>query len=339
MNYGLIAIYDSDIEYANCLADYFRLKGCLSFEIVVFTRKDSFDSFVKEHNIDILIVDQKLTDTVNFENPSHNLFILCEHQVALQSDVGYLLFKYTSAEELLREIMANYEPTGSTPSIAFSTKQRTQIIGVYSPVCRCGKTSFSLSLAMQYGLKHSCLFLSMDEASPLRHLLYGDGNQTHSKSLDDLLYYYLQSPEVFESRLLSVVTHLNGVDIIPPSDKLAIYHEMPVSDWLSFLKHIINTERYDYIILDFGCISPVYPLLGICNRLYMPELADDEYARDKISLFMDSLHYADPDNNIHFQKVTLPNITYHGCGSEYTYALSMGELAHLTSTMITESDT
>jgi len=45
--------------------------------------------------------------------------------------------------------------------------------------------------------------------------------------------------------------------------------------------------------------SSMYPAFG---KYYMPELADDEYARDKISLFMDSLHYADPDNNIHFQK-------------------------------------
>lgn len=334
MNYGLIAIYDTDFDYANSLANYFRLKGCLSSEIVVFTKTTSFNEFIKEHSIDILLISRELLDTVSSAFLGRNMYILCSSKNFSYDGAGHCLYRFSSAEDILQETMACYEPDGMMPAITFTGTTKSQLIGIYSPVCRCGKTSFSISLAIQYSIHSSCLLLCMDEASPLKYLLHTD---THKKTLDDLLYYFLQTPHSFESKLISIVQSLCGVDVIPPSQKLAIYSELTPSDWVRFLQALAEMGRYEYIIIDLGTVSPVHPLLTAFNHLYVPTISDDEYSVDKIAVFKEFLHNVVPDERLHTEEICLPYISYHRGDQEYLQDLSSGPMGQLTASIVNKS--
>ena len=255
MNYGLIAIYDNDSEYANCLANYFRLKGCLSSEIVVFTRENFFSDFVQEHSIDILLINQALISSLYDLTLNNNIFVLGEQRNISYEGVGHYIYKYSSAEDILRFTMASYEPSDLCPHISFIGKKNCNIVGIYSPLCRCGKTSFSLALAIQYGMRSSCLFLSMDEASTLRYLL--NLNDTY-KGFDDLLYYFLQSSTAFESKLVSITKQICGIDVVPPFAKPAMFSELSTADWSRFIQTLADIGKYEYIVIDFGAASPVH---------------------------------------------------------------------------------
>ena len=118
MNNGLIAICDEDSDYANSLAAYFRLKGSLASEIVVFTKWDNFSRFSKEHNIDILIMQEDFTDSITSLS-YNNLFILCDNSPREDLDDSHKIYKYNSAEEILRIIMANYDTSQPTSLLSF----------------------------------------------------------------------------------------------------------------------------------------------------------------------------------------------------------------------------
>ncbi len=335
MNYGLIAIYDHDSEYANCLANYFRIKGCLSGEIVVFTRNTAFLDYIQDHSIDILLINQELLNTVANITLTRNLFVLCEQKNFSCEDVRCFIYKYTSAEDILRQTMAFYEPDELYPAISFQGKQLSNIIGVYSPLNRCGKTSFSLALAIQYGMRSSCLFISMDEASTLRYLFPSDSTY---KSLDDLLYYFLQSPKVFESKLVSIVKPIWGIDVVPPFGSLAMFTQLSIADWSRFIQALSDMGKYQYIVIDFGTVSPVQLLLSACKQVYMPTIEGDAYAADKIANFMECFHRTDSDENTPIQNISLPYIAYHRQVNDYLRELTSGDMGQFASDIATKYD-
>ena len=334
MNYGLIAICDKDSDYANSLADYFRVKGCLSSEIVVFTKYEHFSEFFDTHTLDILLINESFYAS-HTAISSPNLFKLCETRMYEEDEDEICLFKYTSAEELLREVMAHYKPVmNSSIAIPFSKLRKSKLIGIYSPVHRCGKSSFSLALALQHSLKYTCLFLSFDDYSSLR-ALSGEICE-NDKTIDDLLYYFEQSSDVFHSKLLSVIRHFQQLDYIAPSSKCCTICDISSSRQIIFLEKLMDIGRYEYIFVDFGSLSPIYPLLPLCSKLYVPYIENDCYSDYKLCAFKDSLKSILPDNSIPVEELPLPSTHYNHNVSEYIYSLTSGDMGRLTASLATQ---
>ena len=329
MNYGLIVIFDEDICYADCLAEYFRTKGCLASELVVFTKKESFLDFTEKYPIDILIINEVFLELLNSIS-SNNIFILCENRLSVPNTANaHSLYKYSSAEELLRQVMSEYTPKASGPCISFKGKGDGKLIGISSPVGRCGKTSFALSLGLKLSLKHSCLFISFDELSSMYFIL--GQNTAGKKNLADLLYYFLQSPRLMDSKLISTITSFQNLDCISPAVSPGIYNEIALEDWISFISSLKGLKRYEYIILDFGTLQPVSHLLKMCQYIFVPGIKDDSYSDKKLSLFMDIL---ESDLSVH--KILLPSVNFSSIGTDYLTSLTSGELGLFTSTIISE---
>ena len=60
------------------------------------------------------------------------------------------MYKYQSGDCILQEVMACYCIAPPQPGLALMGKSGL-VMGVYSPVGRCGKTSFALALAHMLG--------------------------------------------------------------------------------------------------------------------------------------------------------------------------------------------
>ena len=188
MNNGLIAICDEDSDYANSLAAYFRLKGSLASEIVVFTKWDNFSRFSKEHNIDILIMQEDFTDSITSLS-YNNLFILCDNSPREDLDDSHKIYKYNSAEEILRIIMANYDTSQPTSLLSFHKYRKSKLIGIASPIGRCGKTSLGLGLALKYTF----------ENLPARKRIYSFFSSRHYLLLSSKYGYFRQSNSILFS--------------------------------------------------------------------------------------------------------------------------------------------
>ena len=326
MNYGQIAIFDNNSDYANCLADYFRLKGCISSQIVVFTKLDSFKEYSKRQVFDILLINNEFISDIDIKADSHpqNLFILCEQRITSQNDDNMYLFKYCSAEDILRQVMTGYKPSFSGFNITFCDNHKCNIIGIYSPVSRCGKTSFSLALALHFSMCNSCVFMSFDNFSTLGNFVSNEpGNE---KTIDDLLYYFTGSPDILASKLLSVVKRILQLDVIPSSKQYCAITDMTTDEQVQFINSIAETGKYDYIFIDMGSISPVHPILQICNTIYITAPQNDQYSDEKINMFMASLDNLNAEGRLPIKRVTPPVVHFNRHGSEYLYSLTSDEM-------------
>ena len=182
------------------------------------------------------------------------------------------LIDYGKPSDVLREVMEYYGTEKKTASDTFPVlKKDTEILGVYSPLGRCLKTSFALTLGQILAKNKAVLYLNLEEFSGFEELL-GKG---FAHTLSDLLYYVRQDNQNLLHKMNSMVQTINNLDYIPPVQMPADIRGITWQDWERLLQMIMHDSSYEVVVLDIGCgIDENFQLLDLCKRIYMPVLAD-----------------------------------------------------------------
>jgi cellulose biosynthesis protein BcsQ len=230
--------------------------------------------------------------------------------------------------------MANYDAKTPASCLSFHKYRKSKLIGIASPLGRCGKTSLALSLGLKLSQNHSCLFISFDECSPLKTSLFK--KQINNSSLADIIYYYLQSMDISDNRILSCFQTFQGMDYIPPSEQLGTYSELQSEELLNFILNILKLGKYDYIIIDWSLFSFDYSLLKVSNILLVPTIENDIYSSQKITSFFDTISSQYKNDLITTKKVNLPLTSFTPVSSEYTFSLTSLALGNFITTLIQE---
>lgn len=159
--------------------------------------------------------------------------------------------------------------------IRVTGEKKVQIIGVYSPVKRCGKTALSMELAGNLAKNGKILLINMEEYSAWRR--YDGENKEYD--LADLLFFYMQNSWSFELKLKAVLQNMSGFDYIPPMENGDELRNITTEQWKGLILEICKVSDYKIIILDLSdIISNILRLLDMCDFIIMP------YMRDEISM-------------------------------------------------------
>ena len=95
-----------------------------------------------------------------------------------------------------------------------------KLIGIYSPIGRCLKTSFSFVLGQLLSKKHKVLYLNMESYSGFGKLL----QKEFKSDMSELIYYLQNSKEKFIYRLGSMMHRVGELDVLPPFDSFWILY-------------------------------------------------------------------------------------------------------------------
>ena len=127
--------------------DYLNQKKNLPFEIQAFTTAESLLAYGKENHIELLLISDKAMQKEIRELGIGKIIILSEGVHPPELDQYSSVYKYQSSSDVIREVMACYGEEKALNPVAFPVLKRTmEVIGVYSPLGRCLKTSFALAL-------------------------------------------------------------------------------------------------------------------------------------------------------------------------------------------------
>ena len=185
------------------------------------------------------------------------------------------------------------------------------IIGIFSPVSRCGKTTLSVAFTQLLGETERSLMICMDQYSEifsseqdnLSDLIFrmGTACSTESESQQDLFSDY--------------VRNWNQMEYIPSpvyEDDLNQISSLQMVDVLKLLK---EQSRYRYIVVDIRTgMDNLQEILQQCDQIFMPD-PGDTVSSSKIHMFeelMRKQRVQDPEeeefllNRIH--KVRLPEV-------------------------------
>lgn len=267
MNYLIMAICDVEQAYANRLMEYMNKKEGNPFIIKAFVSVEALTEYEKEHSIEILLISDQAIKSCRAKLHAEHVIVLSDDRKKTNCLYQKEIYKYQSSENILNEVMCYYtEQTGYTDSF-FLAKGVKKIIGVYAPVGRALKSSFSMTLGQILAEKESVLYLNLEGYSGLSFLL----ERENTSNLADLMYLFSQKQENMTARLSGIVQTMEGMDYIPPVAAPLDLQCVTEDEWIRFLRVLSQNSKYETIIMDIGEELTVIPqLLRCCDIIYTP---------------------------------------------------------------------
>ncbi len=276
----IFAICDLEESYVVRLTDYLNERKMVPFEVQAFTNLNSLIDYSQDNHIEILLIStEAMCDDVKRLDVSRTIILYDGEELDLDA-VDTCVYKYQSVDSIAREVMNYY--TGGSGSLKYSLQESgCELIAVYSPVARCGKTMFALTLGEILGESEKTLYLNMEDYSGFETLFA----TSYQNDITDFIYLTRRGDESFAARRESMVRSFRNLDYIPPAFFPSDLRVIRPEEWNSFLARILDSGSYRYMILDIGNEPADVPqLLKLCSRIYMP-LLTDPLSRSKLLHF------------------------------------------------------
>lgn len=290
MKTGLLAIFDLEEQYAYHLLDYISEKQGMPFRTVAFTDMQEMKNYLNDNYVDLLLISADSFDESIADFSIGKIILLSNGNVYSEYIDYSSIYKYQSTENIIREVLDYYVNVNKDAHIMPVVKENVEIIGAYSPIGRCGKTTFAIALGQCLAEEHQVLYMNFEEFSGFGKML----DTGFPGDLSDLMYFYMQNPDSIAIKLKAIVGQLQGMDYVPPLVYQKDLREIDAAQWARLIKHIAATSEYDKIIIDLGnMVSDIFEMLSICNVVYVPGVSDP-VQRYKLDSF---LNYIEDDEN------------------------------------------
>ncbi|NLZ81055.1 MAG: hypothetical protein GX913_04545 [Clostridiales bacterium] len=269
MGFKVVVIYDDEEIYARKLMNYIN-KKVDSLQVQVFTNFENLKEYMEGNCISLLLISKEmLTDSLRELN-IEKIVILTTNRGKNYFEEYPTIYKYQSSENFIKEILEYFGPSYE----ALEGNENTggsRLIGVYSPIKRCLKTSFALVLGQIYGQEYKTLYLNLERFSGMGVLL----GRECSSNLSDVMYYFREKKEGVIENLDSLVERIERLYFIPPVLNPEDIEDIEPYEWQEFFRILLNKSTYKIIIIDFGeGIRGTHEILRMCNKIYMPIKSD-----------------------------------------------------------------
>lgn len=321
MKRRIIAVFDADSFFAERFAEATNQKEKVPFTVMAFTSLERIIQFSKENQVEILLIDEKAKQEAEK---------ICAEQIVLLSDGEVMdslsegtypsVYKYQSADQIIREVMACYCVQPVPPAAAVGNK--SILIGVYSPVNRCLKTTFSLVLGQLLAKEGKVLYLNLEDCSGLRKLMGQQGTGDFS----DVLYYHSQGGCSW-ARIKSLVYRWDNLDYILPvryPEDLALVSS---EEMAKVLGRIAQEGIYEILVVDLGQFGKKSAdILELCSGVYMP-IRQDYLSSAKIEEYEEYIKASGHGRILEkTQKLKLPCQNNYAVQGNYLDQILWGEL-------------
>lgn len=266
MKKKVVAIIDREERYARRLTEVFNSKNRLGFQAEMFTGIDTFLEYNRKNTVELLLIGDSLMQK-SLESCADLVIVISEGTKIAQLDEYPVVYKYQSAELIIRKVLEYYAKDGKRPEQL--CKDTMVICGVYAPLGHKQKTEYAWKLAKECGREKSVLFISLT-AFLAREELYDKG-----KDLADLMYYVHQGFDNLIYLVSSTVTSIEGIDCMPPMQAVGDLQQVSCEDWLKLLQVICDQSNYEVVVIDVDeCVQQFHRILEYCSEVYIPY--DDE---------------------------------------------------------------
>ena len=166
----IIVILEDDKEYLSSFLGYFENYNESALKIAGFSEKESFFKYANQEKIDLILTKEELLGDIENDVDNEKIVLLTE-EAGIESINGIkTLYRFQHMKNMIRYIInlcAESVPI-KNEIIMVTGEKKVQIIGVYSPVKRCGKTALSMELAGNLAKNGKILLINMEEYSAWR---------------------------------------------------------------------------------------------------------------------------------------------------------------------------
>ena len=282
-----LVICDQESEYAARLAAFLNGKKELAFQVKIFKSPEQVSVLQKDESVDVMLVGSSFSIEERTLLKASKIFVLADEKKTELLPGETSIFKYQSGEEILSQIVQSFVKEEKAETFwYFSKKEKGKLIAVYSPVHRCGQTTFALKKGRELSRKENVLYLNLESFAGID----GYFPREDQRTLSTLLYYAKQENGQIGLILSTLVKKTGGLDYIPPAAVTEDLKLITSSEWKKIFAQILKESIYDILLLDLGeCIQGIYEILEDCDEVYLP-VADDKTAVSKLRQYEEVLY-------------------------------------------------
>lgn len=288
-----IVISDTDVLYLNRLSNYLKEKAD-TFNVSSFSSQEILEKYLSNttDKIDILIIPEVfISEKIKqFNIPAKIMFSdgSCDKVNGFDP-----VNKYQKAEKLISDILLIFaERTGKTYAVAKGNKN-TKIIGIYSPVGGCGKTTIALALSTicaSSGLK--VFYLNFEKLNSSEAFFAKAPNGSMSD-----LFLALKTKgsnvglKIISNKYTDPVTKVNYIN---PVESAVEFDEITDEEVTRLIKEFDSLGEYDVVFIDMPSAFDKYNIniLNQCDKILMP-FDQNPLSIVKISKFLNEFNYHD----------------------------------------------
>ena len=271
----VMAVCDSDALYCERLSEYLRSHLKLSFEIQAFTDGERLCEYLAEREISLLVISEGSLQELDKEvlgSKCKNLMVLDEEEkeetLECFSDIKVThISKYLPAAEIVDEVLKLcISGADGFSGLACSAKApECKILGFYTPISRCGQTSFAIKMGEALARKARTVLISFESFSALTSLF----EQEAEEDITDLLYFADCERDKFCLYLERIKHCRNGLDIIAPAKTAMQIKEISHEQVKELVTLLSKEAGYEYILFDLKEYPDgFFEILDMCDIVY-----------------------------------------------------------------------
>ena len=318
MKKQIFAICDLEEAYVVRLADYLNSRGLLPYQVLAFTNLESLREYARDNEIEILLIStDAMTDEIKTMRVKRVIILSDGEEPGLDRKEP-VISKYQDSDSIARQVLSYAGEAKERPM-----PENCRILAVWSPVGRCGKTMFALTLAKLAGEEERTLYLNLEDYNGFEPLF----RTTYRSDTADLIYASKDSAQNLAVMLESSVHSYGDLDIVPPAFFPEDIRDISSREWADFIAQAAAAGGYRTVVLDIGThLQDVTDLLKICERCYLPVLTDP-MSRAKISQFDRNMEALGKQELLaSMTRVFLPEITIRNSGAALLDDLVYGKM-------------
>lgn len=270
-----MAVFDSDELYCERLSEYLRSHLKLSFEIQAFTEAEKFAAYLDKREISLLVVSESSLSELDREvlgRSCKNVMILDEDGYNVDfEDVKDIktrrVSKYLPASEIVDKVLelciSGAEDFSGLGFCAGDSPCR--ILGFYTPISRCGQTSFAVKMGEALARKGRTILISFESFSALMRPF----EQEAEEDITDLLYFADCERDKFCLYLEKIKRTKNALDYIAPAKTAMQIREIGYEKVKELTTLLAREAGYEYILFDLKEYPDgFFEILDMCDVVY-----------------------------------------------------------------------
>ena len=245
-----IALCDYDEKYIVKLQENLEQKDNFPFSVSTFTGVEKLKKSLTDTDYELILAEEKAFDELKKDQKlqkGNSLLVLLKERGSINASDDFI-WKYQAADRIRKDILKICSEKGNSDVVFGTAEERTRLIGVFSPVGRDIQTSFSLLLGQFLAKKKKVLYLNLEPFSGLS----GMSGFDPESDLTDLIYYLESGKDKMRCKLESMVGNIGGLDYVSPAFSFLDLSQVTGENWILLMESIINTGKYDYLIVDLS---------------------------------------------------------------------------------------
>ncbi len=268
-----MALYDSD-GYMAPLVNYLCRKKREIVETRLFTSLSLLKDHVRGGQVDVLLALEEESDGLyGLQAFVPKIILLTEGNMVEEQSFFHLVFRYQSAEEVVREVL---EEVAEDDRIAYGgavvASRQSEVISGYSPFGGGGLSTFLVNLAEGLAENYRTLYVSLEEFHGLETPALEKKERTEDyRGMSEVIFYLQQRKEKLALKLDSLVHEGKRAEYLLAVENYRDLHQMNREDMGSFFQTLCHETPYEKIVFDVGYLGEAGEyVLEHSDKIYMP---------------------------------------------------------------------